>query len=468
MKRQKELLNNTVILAIGQFVPNLISLFFLPILTRTFTSEEYGIYDLVWAINALVLPCFSFQIQQAVFRFLLKADTEEKKKDIITNTYAIFAMTSILYIILCIVLNRLYFSITTSVLIVLLFYFNSLFRIDGMIVRGLGNNRGYSFASVIYAISYIIIALLLLFVLRMGVDGIVLASTVAHILSCLFLHIKNKSYRYITTKKISKTTIFKLLKYSLPIVPSSISIWVINFTDRLIITSLLGVASNGIYSVANKFPNIYTKIYTVFNLAWTENASKSFDEGDYKTYYSEISNQMLRLFVGAISFLMSMSFVIYHFIIGSDYVDGYRQVPILYLGVLLNSFVAYYGGIYIALGKTKSIGITSAIGAVVNIVINVLFVRRIGLYAASISTVVAYLLILIYRIIAIHKCVKIRYDLKMAVISFAIIVCEAVLSSFYDYKLCLVALLVAVGYNAVFNKKEVGKFFKYGMSLVKR
>ena len=81
MTKNKVLAKNTIILAIGQFIPKLIAMITLPIITKAFSTEEYGIYDLIISFASLMLPLMTLLVQQAVFRFLIN-EKEENIKNI--------------------------------------------------------------------------------------------------------------------------------------------------------------------------------------------------------------------------------------------------------------------------------------------------------------------------------------------------------------------------------------------------
>ena len=69
-----------------------------------------------------------------------------------------------------------------------------------------------------------------------------------------------------------------MVKYSAPLVPNSISWSIINMSDRLILTGLVSSAANGIYAMANKFPNIINVLYGYFYTAWKESAARILGE----------------------------------------------------------------------------------------------------------------------------------------------------------------------------------------------
>ena len=71
-----------------------------------------------------------------------------------------------------------------------------------------------------------------------------------------------------------------------------------------------------------------------------------------------------------------------------------------------------FGGVLGGLKNTKVIGWTTVVGAIVNAVINFSLIQSIGLYAASVSTLVSYLIIYIFRFSAVKKIVQIRISKK--------------------------------------------------------
>ena len=70
----------------------------------------------------------------------------------------------------------------------------------------------------------------------------------------------------------------EMLQYSAPLVPSALSWWVMSASDRYVIRFFLGSVSNGIYSVAYKFPSILQIMFQMFNNSWTDLALSELKE----------------------------------------------------------------------------------------------------------------------------------------------------------------------------------------------
>ena len=79
--RGKELLQNTIIIAIGNLSTQIISFFLLPLYTSVLSTKDYGIYDLLITISTFILPIITLLMEDALFRFLIDCKTEEEKKE---------------------------------------------------------------------------------------------------------------------------------------------------------------------------------------------------------------------------------------------------------------------------------------------------------------------------------------------------------------------------------------------------
>ena len=152
MNREAELIKNTFILGLGRFLPRLISIITLPIVTACLTRSEYGTYDLISTLISLLLPIATLQIQSAAFRFLIECRGDhDKSSKIITNVYAVVFPVSLAVSLAIVCLSN---NLPTSVKIVTGLYFllDSIKTTLGMIVRGLGKNKVYAINSIVYSI----------------------------------------------------------------------------------------------------------------------------------------------------------------------------------------------------------------------------------------------------------------------------------------------------------------------------
>ena len=273
MSREGKLAKNTMIIAIGTFLPKLASFITLPILTGCLTKEEYGTYDFITVLVSLLLPAATLQIQTAAFRFLIDArDNDKEIKSIVTNIVVFIWPTSLAalaILFLCLHSQQL----GVKIFICLYFLADIVVNAARQICRGLEKNLVYSISAILSALGKMIFAVICVLWLQMGLLGTVISLFMASTFSFLYLVVKAKLYRYVDFQYFDKVLLKEMLKYSWPMVPNSMSGWVMRVSDRLVVTAVMGVSANAVYAVANKIPSLLNLAQNTFALAWQENAS---------------------------------------------------------------------------------------------------------------------------------------------------------------------------------------------------
>lgn len=453
MKREEKLIKNTIILAIGTFLPRIASFIVLPILTGYLTQEEYGTYDLITVLVSLLLPAVTLQIQTAAFRFLIdvRENIREEKK-IITN---IFVFTVPVSIISLIILYFVLFQLDPLIrwLICIYFIFDILVNTARQIVRGLSRNMDYSISAIIGSFGRLIFALIFVLWLKTELVGAILTLIASVAAEFLYLLIKTRLHRYIDFSLISKNCLKKMLKYSWPMVPNSMSMWIMRVSDRLVVTFFMGVAANAVYSVANKIPQLLTVAQTTFNMAWQENASIASKDDDAPVYYTQMFKAVFDFMAGVFGLLVATTPIMFVLLIRGDYDEAYYQMPILFLAMFFFSISGYLGGVYVAYKKTVSVGITTALSAVFNLVFDIATIQWIGLYAASGSTLISYLFLCIYRMIDLKKFVDIKYDFKKIIAILIVLIAMSGLCFARNIICDIINIVIGIAMFCILNGK---------------
>lgn len=452
MNREKALVKNTIILSIGTFLPKLVAMVTLPLLTEYLSTTEYGSYDLITTLVSLLLPAVTLQIQSAAFRFLITTRTDiDKSSEIITNILAFTVPVSVFaLIILSFALKSLETGISQAITVY--FFVDILLVTIRQITRGLGDNLDYALDSITNSVVMLLLTAIELLVFKNGLLGVVIALSGSTIWSLMFLAIRIKIWKYINIKKISITQIKSLLAYSWPMVPNNLSGWVLSLSDRLVITSFIGVEANAVYAVANKIPNLLKSFQSTFTFAWQENASLSVEDSDSVEYYSKMVEGITCLFTGAMACLIATTPILFEILIRGNYSAAYYQMPILYLGSYFSVVAGVFGGIYIAHMKTKNVGLTTMLAAVCNLIVDFALINQIGIYAGSISTLVSYFLLTVYRMFNVQKFQTIRYNWRKLISAVISLIIMSVISYQRTLMLDILNVLIAVLIVLIFNK----------------
>lgn len=453
MNKKKELAKNTIIIFLGKVCTQLISFFLLPLYTGYLSTKQYGTVDLIQTYVRLLVPLITIELEMGVFRFLIDARGREKDtKEVMTNNFTILFLSLFLFSIVYLVVTQ-FVKIDYRFLILFDVFICTITGNLLQVARGFGKTLDYSIACIITGVTTVLLNILLIVFMGMRVPGMVISMAVANGFGALYLFIKLKMYKYFKRELVDKLLIKKMVKYSAPLVPNSLSWWIVSVSDRSIVSAILGTAANGIYAVSNKFPTLLSSIFAIFNMSWCESATLHIDSSDRDEFFSDICNTIVKLFTSlGVGLIACMPFV-FPILINAKYDAAYIYIPILTLGVVFNVGVSLYSSIYIAKKMTKQVASTSVMGAITNIVVNVLLIKYIGLYAAAFSTMIAYFIMMVYRHFDLKKYLNIKYEKGLFVKIISIFTFTLILYYQRNMYLDILNLFVVVIYSIVINKE---------------
>lgn len=417
MDKNKELAKNTAIITVGKICTQFMSFFLMPLYTTVLSTEEYGIVDLVVTYTSLLIPVILFEVDQALFRFLMDVRKEEKSTKEILSTACLFGLfqmlvaISIFSVLQIFVVNEYKWFLMVNVLGAI----SSNLMLQS--ARGLGKNTIYAIGSFISATSQIIGNIVFLLLFKLGVEGMLIATIAAHFITSLFIFVKLKLHRYISFKYFKRATLKNILEYSVPLIPNQLCWWILNVSDRTIVLLFLGTSFNGLLSVAHKFSSMYITFYNIFNLSWTESASLHINDNDNEEFFTGVITNIFKLFICAgIGIIACMPFA-FPMLINSKFSGAYGVIPVFMLASMFNVFVGLYSVIYVALKKTKEIAKTSIYSGLINVVVHFVLVRWIGLYAAAVSTAIAFAIMALYRYYDLKKYINVKIPCKYLVLT---------------------------------------------------
>jgi O-antigen/teichoic acid export membrane protein len=463
MSRQKDLAKNTAILTVGKVCTQCISFFLLPLYTAILSAEDYGTFDLFVTYATLLLPLINWQLDQGLFRFMLdyRSNKDEQKKLFSTLLLSSTAQ-NIIYVILFICIEP-FLKIENAyflLLYVVLQVYNALFL---QFVRGLGYSIKYTIASFISASATTVLNVIALVFLRMGLQGLFVSTLTAQLLTLIYLVVSSRSWEYFSLKNARIGTFKKVGTYSIPLIPNNLAWWVVNASDRTIISHVLGTAANGIYSVANKFPNVFINFYNILNLSWTETVSLHYNDEDRDEFLTDTMTSLVKLFVAACLGIVACMPFVFPIMVNAKYNAAYNQILILMYAMLFRVLVGLYSCVYVAQKNAKKIAYTSISAAIINITVDLILINKIQVFAASLSTLVAFLSMFIVRYIDVNKTVHMRIKKPIAVGS--VLLSVMLIGTYYcnNKVVQFVALCITAIYAVVTNMD----LLKSGMNLVK-
>lgn len=462
MSKGIELVKNTGIIAIGKCGVLLIQFFLLPIYTSYLSTAEYGSYDYLVTIGLFVIPIATMLMEESMFRFLIDAKNEKEESSIISTTIIYIIVSNLIIGFLIFILCK---SLSYNYIFYLILYIisGSLYNLILGLARGKGNIKFYSIISLICTALTVGLNLLFIVVLNLGLNGIMISVSIAQFF-CFFLSfIVLNMKKYLSMQSFNLCIMKSMFKFSLPLVPNSVSWSFVNLLSRTAIVSFIGVSANGIYSIANKFPYLINVVYGFFYTAWRESAAKAFNEEDKDNFYQSIYVILKRFMFSICIVLIAFLPFVFDFFVDKDYASAYYYIPPLIISMYYANVSGFYGGIYSAYKQTNVMGLSAMIGAILTVVATLVLIPFMGIWAAVVGNFLSNFTTYIIRKIDIKKYIIFDKDLRFEI--FKLIWLAGVLFCYYSSNIIL--LVLALGISIILSFITNRQFVKVILNFIK-
>ncbi|MFR0548791.1 lipopolysaccharide biosynthesis protein [Limosilactobacillus reuteri subsp. suis] len=219
------------------------------------------------------------------------------------------------------------------------------------------------------------------------------------------------------------------LKFNIPLIPHYLSNFLLNQSDRIMISRMVGNTEAAYYGIAYTISTMMNLVIMALNSAFTPLIYKSIDQG--KAY--KIKGETAPLFI-LVAFLciLTMAFApeIITIFAGKNYAQAIYVVPPISASVYFIFIYSMFSTIEYFYQKTIRIAIATTISAIINVTLNLYFIRIFGYYAAGYTTLFSYILLALMHFIFYRLIVKDKLGSNIEVYSLKIInVCSIVVLS---------------------------------------
>ena len=424
MGKYKKLLSNTAILAIGTFASKVLVFLMMPLYTRVLASDQFSIADLISQTANLLIPLACIGIVDGIFRFTLDGESERKKT--FSSGLAVLVMSSLVFAVLALAVDLVwpYGGIGDYIWLIGAYVICANFHSAvAQYIRAKGNTLLFSVGGIIGTVLTVAFNVLFLISFKMGVVGYVLSVVVADVIVTVILFFWAKLYKDIDFKLADKSKITEMLKYSIPMIPTTIFWWITNVSDRYMVSAMVGHDVNGLYSAAYKIPTLLTLICMVFIEAWQFSAVDESNEKERAEFFETVFAAFQGLMFMAASALVLFSKVATVILLDKSYYASWQYIPVLSMAMVYSGLVTFMGSVYLVRKKSVMSFITAAAGAVINVVLNLLLIPGFSAMGAAIATFASYFVVMIIRSIDSKRFIK--FKMGIARLAFNTIVVAA-------------------------------------------
>lgn len=415
--KYKKLINNSLILAIGNFGSKLINFFMVGIYTLYMSTGDYGKGDIILTTVNLLLPVVTLSVFEGLLRYVL--DDKEEKETIFANALLVVLVGNILFF-----LGFYLFSVIMSfdkqveyAYFFSLLLMQSLQMLFSQYVKAIDKLKIYAINGVLVSVGTFAFGLVFLKVFHLGLAGYMYSLIIANCLSLVFLSL-NISFRQIREQaEFSWEKIKEILRYSIPLIPNSIMWWVITASSRYILTYYYDYQITGIYAAANKIPSLLSVITSIFIQAWQLSAIEVYRTEDEEYFFKKVYRDYIGIISMATSLILLFLPLLTKIMLSNEFIQGWKYIPILLLANLFSSAATFLGTNYIIAKKTIGIITTSLFAALLNLVCSLLLIPNYGPNGASIGSLCGFLLMFILRTADSKRLMGWRFSQNKLIIS---------------------------------------------------
>lgn len=462
---------NTLIYTIGTILPKAASFVLLPIYTKFLSPAEYGILSSMWALEGIVTIFFSLSLGTSVFRLYWDYNDEEHRKKFLGTIFVSIGVSALVWLGLIFLFRNTIDGIYNSISFFPYFAFSmvticitSFFDIPQKILM----IKEKALTYVILSICFFVInsGLILYFVvwLKQGASGYLLATLIATV---LFLPV----YFFIAAKNLTFNFHYPYFKaalvYALPAIPTLLSSWVLDLSDRIFIERYFSLTEVGIYSLSYKIAGIALILSSSFNFAYRPVFFKLANAEDQEVTRKNIYDfnnlflVLLLLLFFALSFF-SKEIILLFF--NDAYADAYLYVPVIAFSYFLSVTGGLIARYFEQSKKMKQNMYIYIISSLLNIVFNFLLIPHLGAFGAAYSTLLSMLFVVLVGYYYTKKhCFFVEFNWKLLSI-----ICGALMSVFIIFEFMLkLPVYYALGMKTLLTLIVLSVFLKKYYPLLK-
>lgn len=419
MQRDRYLAKNAALFALGNIGTKLISFFLVPLYTGVLSTAEYGVVDLVASICTVLVPILTLNIGEAVMRFSLDKDADYNK---IMSVGILFMIFSVIIGVIILPVSSLFDS--TREYSVFIFLYSITSGVNQILIcnlRGREKLLEYAISNILHTLCIAALNILFLVYFKLGVVGYFCAYILSNVVTGIYAFVCGKVCQGIFKIEIDVKLIRTMLAYSIVLIPNSFMWWIMNSSDRLMVTAMVGSAANGIYAVSYKVPTLLSTLSVIFNQAWSYSAIKENESADKEEYNNQMYDQMAKTVICITGSLLVILKPFMNIYVDKNYYEAWKYTPYLLVGFMFMTLGTFLSTSYTVNKDSKGFLISGSFGAIINIVLNFILIPKMKVAGAAFATGISYLAVYIFRAFHTRKYLVINVWKKKHLIGYLIV-----------------------------------------------
>lgn len=458
-------IKNAGVFLLGSFGSKFLSFLLIPVYTSLLSTSEYGQIDIVTTTQSLLFPLVSLCLSEAIFRYVM--NTQIDNKSVLSNGAIIEVL---LFVCVCCIAFIINIFIEWEYMKWMLALLGSSMAYDYLLnyIKASQNSKKYVAVSILYTIINLIGNIFLLVVFKLAIQGFFLALFLSYLIPSIVIFFTEKIYGQIKSAYFDKVLAKRMLKYSVPLIFTALSWWIVTSSDRYMIRYYMSNGDVGVYSIASKIPLILQTLISVLQMVWQISTNKMHDEepSKLKENYILFTNAFRQIGFISGSILIILTQPLMYLLAQNDFYEGWIYAPFLIISIVFSFATGMVASLYGAFERNTGVLYSVLVGGGTNIILNLFFIPAMGIMGATISTALSRLIIAIYRLKDTEK--LLQFDRKYGVVTInCILIILQCVSLVYLKQFVYPIQLLFFAIICLYNREIFSKGSQYVFSILK-
>ena len=410
----------------------LINLSLVPIYTNLLNPEQYGLYNIAVSVLSFICIIFSDWVGMAGLRFFKEHHLNNDIKGYFsTLTFLLASNLVIMYILSYIFFKPIsnFFNVPHEILylVLLLIIPVAVRALLFQVLRAQIKPLSYTLSVIINQILTVVFAVFFIKKFNLGVNAIILGMSLSIALIDLFMIPLCRMKSCVVIKEINFSSLINFYKYGLPLAASSLGVWLFTQNNKFILQHYKGSFYNGIYGVGfNLTYSTLLPLFSIVTLAAVPRIISQYELGTkVRPIITKLTGYYFKLFAPVVLIFCLFPKDLVILFSNSKYREAYMILPCLALSVFFFGLTEYTTIQYHLCRKTYLETISRIIPGIVEIVLNIILIPKLGWKVVGFTILFSSIL---YFILSL--CIRIK-DLNW-------------IPPFKDIKKCLLAIIVCI------------------------
>lgn len=418
----KTFIQGSSVLLISNIIIKGIQFFLLPLYTNKLSPAMLGVSDSVTTLTGFLIPMLVMGLDSAYSAFYFE-DEENHQNKVFSSIVFMLGIMAVIPTVACFFsqfLSELLFKTSDNAYVMLIALLsvtaNLIYLPLSLEVRLQNRMFAYSVVAVVSSATTVILNILFLMFFNLGIYALILSTLIVNIIQIIL-------FSFAVTKKFSiqyvdKKLLKRMLKYSFPMLPSTLATLILTLSDRYIVLYYWGEQAVGMYGIGNRFVAIVSVVISAVNTAYTTFAYSSYKKPGAKEQFSLVMN-VLYIFMVGVAFVVSIfSKEIISLMTAPEYAMAYKTLSdMMFSQVIYTLYVITCYGVLFE-KKSKYVLVATSTGALVNVLLNITFIPYYGIVAAAFTTLIGYVIMLFINYYNSQRLYPCPYGMKKIILHF--------------------------------------------------